>query len=209
MSENTNTNPEDVNDEVETEELEDEVEETEEGETEAPVSSSGDSRVDRSELNKVIKQRQDLKRRVREAEKKLQDMQKANETESEKARREAAEEAAAQVVAKYKPALVKKSAEKQLLEAGVKPNKINRLIKLMDMDEIDVDDELNVEGVSEEVDRLQEEFPELFQLHQEEEPEEKPRRRRAPKVDSSDKPPAPPKKSTTDILWEGLSKGRR
>src|SRR5690606_11664871 len=83
-----------------------------------------------------------------------------------------------------------------------------RLIKLMDMEEIDVDEDLNVEDVDDEIDRLQEEFPELFRLKEEEEVEEKPRKRRAPKAEASDRTPPPKKKTTTEILWEGLTKGR-
>ena len=189
------------------EEVEEELEDGQEAE-ETGSKKDESNVVDRSELNKVIRQRQEVKKKLRDTEKKLAELERANETEAERVRREAAEEAAERVVSRYKPVLVRKTAEGRLLEAGVKPNKINRLIKLMDMEEIDVDEDLNVEGVDDEIDRLQEEFPELFRLKEEEEVEEKPRKRRAPKAEASDRTPPPKKKTTTEILWEGLTKGR-
>jgi hypothetical protein len=68
-----------------------------------------------------------------------------------------AEEKAA---AKWKPRVVNSAARAALLEEGaVKPE---RLLKLLDFDELDVTEKGNVEGLEEEVDRLKEEYPELF-----------------------------------------------
>ena len=61
------------------------------------------------------------------------------------------------------------------------------------MTDIDVDDKFNVLGVEEQIEELQEEYPELFTAYQEvkeedEEEKPKPKRKRAPKADASDKP---------------------
>jgi hypothetical protein len=55
-------------------------------------------------------------------------------------------------------------AEVLLLDARVKGGKkgIPRLIRLMDLDEIDIDDEGDVSGLDEEIDRLKADYPELF-----------------------------------------------
>jgi hypothetical protein len=68
-----------------------------------------------------------------------------------------AEEKAA---AKWKPRVVNSAARAAFLEAGAE--RPERLLKLLDLDELDVTEKGNVEGLEEEVDRLKEEYPELF-----------------------------------------------
>lgn len=169
-----------------------------------PKKSAASDKVDRAELNRVIQQRQDLKRKLKEAQKAKADLERASETESEKARREAAEEAAAKVTAIYKPALVKKEAATLLLAEGVKKEKINRLVKLMELDEIDVDANMNVMGVDDEVARLKAEYPELFGVA--EEGEQAPKKRRAPQIEKGgSKSPEPQKnKPMENLILEGL-----
>lgn len=136
----------------------------EEAELEAEVEAGVSDTVSRAELLKAIKRRQAATAKARELQTKLDEMARKNETDSEKAVREAIEKTSSALVGKYKPALVKTGAEAALLAAAPKNGKagIPRLIKLMDMDAIDVSDDLELEGVEEEVTRLQEEYPELF-----------------------------------------------
>lgn len=198
-----------------------ETDETDEGEEEddltAEAEAGASDTVPRSEMVKAIKARQAAKAKLRESQKELADLQRKNETEGEAKTREAAEKAAAAERNKYKPALVKTGATAALLAAKPKKGKagIPRLIKLMDLDEIEVDDDLELVGVEEEVERLQAEFPELFgeepakDEKDGDEKDEKPAaRRRAPGSRQQDgagkKPPAAKKLSTSEIIMRKL-----
>lgn len=199
-----------------------ETDDTDEGEEEDDLSAEAEAgasdTVPRSEMVKAIKARQAAKAKLRENQKELAELRQKNETEGEAKVREATEKAAAAERNKYKPALVKTGATAALLAAKPKKGKagIPRLIKLMDLDEIEVDDDLDLIGVEEEVARLQEEFPELFgddsatETDDEEEKEKKPAttRRRAPGSAAKDgagkKPPAPKKLSTSEIIMKKL-----
>lgn len=189
-----------------------ENDETEE-ELEAEVEAGASETVPRAEMLKAIRARQAAKKKARELQQKLDEMARQNETESETKAREAAEAVTKTLTQKYKPALIKTAAEAALLAAKPKKGKagIPRLIKLMDLDEIEVTDDLELEGVEEEVTRLQEEFPELFG----EEPtgddnEDKkttvPRQRRATSKsqDGAGKKPAEKKLSTSEIILKKL-----
>lgn len=184
----------------------DESDEDDSAEVEAGVSDT----VPRSEMIKAIKARQAAKAKTRELTQELAALRQQNETESEKKVREAEEKIAKALTNKYKPALVRTGAEAALLAAGPKKGKegIPRLIKLMDMDAIDLTEELELEGVEEEVVRLQEEYPELFGGEPVEEPkEEKPaprRRTTSRQVDGAGKKPPTTKKSTSEMILAKL-----
>lgn len=195
---------------------------TDEGEEEDELSAEAEAgasdTVPRSEMVKAIKARQAAKKKLREAQAEAAELRRKNETEGEAKTREAAEKAAAAERNKYKPALVMTGAKAALLAA--KPKKgaagIPRLIKLMDLDEIEVNDDLELEGVDEEVARLQEEFPELFgeepekdEKDDEDKDEKKTAvRRRAPGSRANDgagkKPPAAKKLTTSEIIMAKL-----
>lgn len=188
----------------------------EEDDLSAEAEAGASDTVPRSEMLKAIKARQKAKAALRESQQKLADLQRQNETEGEAKTREAAEKAAKAERDKYKPALVKTGATAALLAAKPKKGKegIPRLIKLMDLDEIEVNDDLELEGVEEEVARLQEEFPELFggddetdTKEKDDKEETKTTRRRAPSSRSQDgagkKPPAK-KMSTSEIIMAKL-----
>ncbi|QEQ93588.1 hypothetical protein SEA_ZUKO_10 [Streptomyces phage Zuko] len=198
-----------------------ETDDTDEGEEEDDLSAEAEAgasdTVPRSELIKAIKARQAAKAKLREKDKALTELQRKNETEGDAKIREATEKAAKAERDKYKPALVKTGATAALLAA--KPKKgaagIPRLIKLMDLDEIEVNEDLELEGVEEEVARLQEEFPELFGEEtedkggKEKDDDEKPAaKRRAPSTRQQDgagkKPPAPKKLTTSEIIMKKL-----
>lgn len=70
--------------------------------------------------------------------------------------------------AKYKPILVKQAARGALVEAGLivakgkEQTAISKALKLIDMDEIELDEDGEVEGLTEQIQELKESFPELF-----------------------------------------------
>lgn len=186
---------------------EDEVDEVE---VEAGVSDT----VSRAELIKAIKRRQASAKKAREIQAELDELRRTSETEGEKAVREATDKVTRELTGKYKPALIKTAAEAALLAANPKKGKagIPRLIKLMDLDAIEVTDELDLEGVEDEVIRLQEEFPELFGETSDPDPEDKEieekkttrRRVTSRSQDGAGKKAPPVKKSTSEIIMAKL-----
>lgn len=183
----------------------------EEGDLDAEAEAGASDTVPRSEMVKAIKARQAAKKKLREVQAETAALRQKNETEGDAKIREAAEKAAKAERDKYKPALVKTGAAAALLAAKPKKGKdgIARLIKLMDLDEIEVNDDLELEGVEEEVERLQTEFPELFgeePTKSEKDDDEKKttttrRRTTSRSVEGAGKkPPAGKKLSTSDII---------
>lgn len=191
----------------------------EEDDLTAEAEAGASDTVPRAEMVKAIRARQAAKKKLRESQQALADLQRKNESEGDAKVREATEKAAAAERNKYKPALVKTGATAALLAAKPKKGKdgIARLIKLMDLDEIEVNDDLELEGVEEEVERLQAEFPELFgeepakedkDDNDEKEDKKTTTRRRAPGSRQQDgagkKPPAPRKMTTSEIIMAKL-----
>lgn len=145
--------------------------------------------VSRSELAKVIAARDAAKKQLRDLRREVDDLKRKNETADETAVREAEERAAQKTEAKYKPI----SVSLALLESGVKQGRVKGALKLLNLDEIDVDEDGEVTGLDSQVKSLREEWPELFADTQPE-PERKPEvKRPARGADGADKP-APPKK---------------
>jgi len=156
---------------------------------EEPTPAAGDRPVSRAELSRVIAARDAAKKQLRELRREVDELKRQNETAEEAARREAAEEAQRRADAKYKPI----SARAALLEAGVKPGRVKGALKLLNLDEIEIDEDGEVTGLDSQVDGLREEWPELF-VDQEQKPE--PSRRPAARgADGADK--RPPKKELT------------
>lgn len=181
----------------------DDEEESDEAEAEAGASDT----VPRSEMLKAIKARQLAKKKLRELEEQVRQERAKNETESEKAIREAQEATLKAATDKYKPALVKAGATAAILAAGPKKGRdgVPRLLKLMDLDAIDLTEDNDLEGVEEEVMRLQEEYPELFNdgsesVEKEDDEEKKPRRRTTSRSQDGAGKKAPEKKLSTSEL---------
>lgn len=149
--------------------------------------------VARAELDKVIRERQAAKQKLRDAQQRIADMTKANEDESAKATREAREAALSEADKRYKPLIIRTSAKAELVAAGVRADKVARLTKLLDLDEIEVEDDGSVSGLAEQVTALKEEWPELFE-------ETKPRKATSKAADGAAKPPATKKPRTEDLL---------
>ncbi|WP_158170904.1 phage scaffolding protein [Rhodococcus sp. JT-3] len=83
---------------------------------------------------------------------------------------QALSETAERVTAKYRQVQI----DAQLERNGITNTKIT---KLLDLDQIELDDEGNVTGLDEQIQSIKSEFPELFET-----------KRSVPKVDAADKP---------------------
>jgi len=188
-----------------------EVDDEEEDDLTAEAEAGASDTVPRAEMIKAIKARQAAKAKARELQAKLDEQARKNETEAEAKLREATEKVSKSLTEKYLPALIKTGAEAALLAAQPKKGKagIPRLIKLMDLSAIEVNEELELEGVEDEVTRLQEEFPELFgeepaKDDKEDEEEKRPAARRRPATsrsqDGADKKTPPKKRSTSELI---------
>jgi hypothetical protein len=105
---------------------------------------------------------------------------------------EARETEARKAAEKYKPVAIRSEAKDLLTDAGYKfgsaedrDRRLDRALKLIDMDQVEVDDDGTVLGLEDEIDKLRDDWPELFADETEEEPEPvKPaaRRRVAPRI---------------------------
>lgn len=93
---------------------------------------------------------------------KVQELSKANEDADSKAAREATEQAQA----KFKPIAVKAAAKAEFLAAGLndpKGERVAKLSRLLDLDQVDVDDDGEVSGLSEQIASIKTDYPELFE----------------------------------------------
>jgi hypothetical protein len=147
----------------------------------------------RRTLAKRKQEKLDVQRQLND----LRDKHREQETDAEKAIREAAEKAEA----RYKPIVVKKAARAALIQAGataaVEGDKektearLARLLKLIDVSDLSVEDDGEVLGLDEQVEGLRAEWPELFEPR-----EKKPKARPtgAPRPAAVEKP-----KSTAEI----------
>ncbi len=110
-----------------------------------------------------------------------------SETEVEKARK-AAE-------ASWKPRVVKSAAKAALLSAGA--GKPERLLKLVDVDKCDVDEDGDVVGLEDQIDELREEYPELFEA----------KSTKRTRVETGNRDAVPRKKSATELQAASLLGG--
>lgn len=62
----------------------------------------------------------------------------------------------------WKPRVVKSAARAALLEAEAKPDRINRLLAMVDVDDCDVDDSGDVQGLADQIAEIKRDMPELF-----------------------------------------------
>lgn len=148
-------------------------------------------------------------KRHRLAAKKLRDdadaERRKNENEHEKALREARETAAGEVESRYKPIVVRGAARAALAESGAiltgadgkpSPTRLDRMLKLIDLDELEVGDDGEVTGLDSQVAQIKADYPEFF---------ERPRPPARPKADAADRKPEPAKpKSSAERLAASL-----
>lgn len=93
----------------------------------------------------------------KDAEKELKRIQRENEDASAKALREATE----QVEQRYHGIIAKSAFKVALAEAGLRKGQ-DKMLRLLELEDVEVDDDGDVTGVEEQVRNLKREFPELF-----------------------------------------------
>lgn len=162
--------------------------EGDDGDTKPKPKKTGDT-VPRSELAKVIAARDKAKKEARDRTRELDELKRSSETSEDTARREAAEEARKTADARYKPISVRAA----LLEAGVLPARVKGALKLIDLDDVEIDDDGEVTGLDSQIDDLKKDWSELFAVEQEPGKKLEPRRGGA---DGADKKPTPKKELT-------------
>lgn len=72
----------------------------------------------------------------------------------------------ARIEMRYKPVLAKQATRAALAEAGFVGKSYDRVMKLIDIDEIDVDDDGDIIGVEDQIASIKTEFPEWFKRQQ-------------------------------------------
>lgn len=123
------------------------------GEEEADGEDEGDE-----ELGAPGKKALERERAARkEAERELKKLRRDGEDESAKALREATEA----VETKYHGLMARAAFRAELAEAGLRKGQ-DKMLRLLDLESIEVDEDGTVEGVAEQVKALRAEFPELF-----------------------------------------------
>lgn len=180
-----------VDDGVEEEEPDDEAESAEEPEEEAPKPKPAAKKdpvaekleAELARTRAALKKANDDAKRHRLALKDREERDRANEGETEKALREAREEAEN----RWKPRIVNQAARAALAEAGVVGGP-DRVLKLLDTQALSVDDDGDVIGLDSEVDRLRGEYPEFFAKPEDDKPKARPRPTGAPKAPAPEKP---------------------
>lgn len=130
---------------------------------------------------------------------KLQALQRQHEDDAGKATREKAEEAER----RYKPIAVRAAAKAAFLEAGLQsssPDRVAKLVRMLDLDAITVDDTGDVTGLDDQVATIKADYPELFT----------PAEKKPPRLNAGDKPPAGgrPKRSS-DLIAAAVLGGQR
>lgn len=131
----------------------------------------------------ALKKANEEAKRSRLALKERETKDRANEGDHEKAIREAREESET----RWKPRIINQAARAALAEAGVNGGP-ERVLKLIDPDALSVDDEGDVIGLPSEVDRLRDQYPELFTKAEAGRPRPKARPTGAPKPAAPAKP---------------------
>lgn len=114
---------------------------------------------------------------------------------------EAAEKARQEAEARYKPATIRAAAVPALLEAGAKPERADKLVRLLDAAVMDVDGSGEVTGLSEQIEAVKADYPELFASAEQDKP-------RAPRLSGGDRPPVEqvPARSA-DVLAAQIHRG--
>ncbi|MFB7111735.1 phage scaffolding protein [Streptomyces sp. NPDC056291] len=102
-----------------------------------------------------------LKRANKEAENLRRNSETTNEAEKEETEKRIREEAVTDSEARWKPIVVKQAARAALAEAGLVKNP-NRLLKLLEMDDIDVSEDGEIDGLDEQIRDFKKEYPEFF-----------------------------------------------
>lgn len=168
-----------------------EVEETEDGDGDEG-SENDDSTPSPEE---VARMRRALKRQAAENKRtraKLTELQKAkSDTKPDDIKAEAKREAEAA----YKPMIIKTAARAAFAEAGIRPERLDRAVKNLELDGLELASDGTVEGLDDQIQDLKDDTPEWFTA---------PRRRGAAGVDAASATPVRKKKSIGQMHAEKL-----
>jgi len=74
----------------------------------------------------------------------------------------AKEEGKTEAEGRWKPIVVRQAAKAAFAEAGVSTSAMKRVLKMLDLDEIEIDDDGEVDGLDEQIADIKDELPELF-----------------------------------------------
>ncbi|WP_274029458.1 phage scaffolding protein [Streptomyces sp. MMBL 11-1] len=106
-----------------------------------------------------------VQRALKRANKEAADLRGKSGTDAasavEETERKAREEATQEAESRWKPMLVKQAARAALAEAGLIKNP-NRLLRMLEMDDIEVSEDGEIEGLDEQIHDFKKEFPEFF-----------------------------------------------
>jgi hypothetical protein len=163
---------------------------TPDAKTEDPYSPPSETEWRKTQA--ALKKANEDGKRHRLRNKELEEAARSNETEHEKALREARE----QGEARYRAPLVKAAARAALSEAGLSGT-TDRVMRLLDLEALSVDDDGDVIGVDGEVARLKQEYPEFFQSAK---PKPKPRPTAADRQPAEEKPRSSAERHAMKVL---------
>lgn len=159
-------------------------------------------------LGKANRERERLNRRAREAAAPAKKAAPASPKKDDDGPEVSADslaklEAATREAQTWKSKAIRDKAKVALAQAGVDPKRVDRIVRLLDESYLDIDDEDKLTGISDQIEDLQDEWPEFFGKPKPEtpEPEAKPRppRDRRANRDAADKADqGAPKKSIAE-----------
>lgn len=175
------------NEEEEEDDDTDDTDDEEEEESDEPISAE-----EAKKIRAALKKANDEAKRYRLEAKKLK---KETATDSEKAIITAKEEAEKAVEDKYKGLLVRAEAKAALTDAGLTSGH-ERFIKMLDMDAIEVEDDGDIEGLTEQIQALKKDFPEVFDA----------KKKVAGKADAGGKTPANKKMTSAERIAANLGR---
>jgi len=102
------------------------------------------------------------RQRARQLDKDLKELQRKHATAEERQLMEAKEQAATEAAAAVKGPLIKALAASELKAANVQGTNIPKLVRLLDLDKVEVNDGGGLDGLEDQIEELKEEFPNLF-----------------------------------------------
>jgi hypothetical protein len=137
----------------------------------------------------------ELRRDARTAERTADKSGAADDEVAARAKQDAADEAER----KYKPIAVKSAARAALLAAGLNDGSdgvMRKLLRLVDMEDVDLDEDGEVVGLDDQIDDIKDTFPKLFEKAEIEQPQ-KPGRPKVARINGANKQGGAPEPKTT------------
>lgn len=158
--------------------MQDEIDQTDDTELDDETGEGGESEDDwepptREEFEQLQRQLARARKEATKRRKRLAQMREGQDDDADEAdeeprttdRRELKRllaDAEARVEARYKPALVKQAAKAALAQAGFAGEVTSRTMRMLDLDELEVDEDGEVAGLDEAIEELKEDMPQLF-----------------------------------------------